>query len=73
MYSYSFLLISTKYRTEENSIRRKVHDALLGAGSNSSRHIRREQRRKDLKKLVSNYKKVSDEEYMNSIVDFYNN
>ena len=66
-------------RTEENSNARKMRDILLGPQNNvatatTSRNLGRDQRRIDLKTLVSNYeKKVSIQQYMNAIVDYYNN
>jgi len=66
-------------RTEENSNDRKMRDVLLGPQNNvatatTSRNLGRDQRRIDLKSLVSNYeKKVSIQQYMTVIVDYYNN
>jgi len=66
-------------RTEENSNDRKMRDVLLGPQNNvatatTSHNLGRDQRRIDLKSLVSNYeKKVSIQQYMTVIVDYYNN
>ena len=66
-------------RTEENSNDRKMRDVLLGPQNNketatTSRNLGRDQRRIGFKNLVSNYeKKVSIQQYMTAIVDYYNN
>ena len=57
---------------------RKMRDVLLGpqnvATATTSRNLGRDQRKIDLKNLVSNYeKKVSIQQYMTAIVDYYNN
>ena len=58
---------------------RKMRDVLLGPQNNvatatTSRNLGRDQRRIDFKNLVSNYeKKVSIQQYMTTIVDYYNN
>jgi len=58
---------------------RKMRDVLLGPQNNvatatTSRNLGRDQRKIDFKNLVSNYeKKVSIQQYMTAIVDYYNN
>ena len=66
-------------RTEESSINRKLHDAVLGpennqaTAPNTSRNIKKNQSFSDLKNLVSNYFNVSTKINMDSLVNFFNN
>jgi len=75
----SICALIQQLRTEENSNDRKMRDVLLGPQNNkatatTSRNLGRDQRRIDFKNLVSNYeKKVSIQQYMTAIVDYYNN
>ena len=65
-------------RTEESSIKRKLHDAVLGpknnqaTAPNTSRNIKKNLF-SDLKNLVCNYYNVFTKIYMDSLVNFYNN
>ena len=64
-------------QTEENSSMKKLMDAALGpqnnqaTNPNTSRNMRKIERREDLKRLVSNYHKITPEMYMSSLIDFY--
>lgn len=63
-------------RTEEATNMRKLKDSLLGpqnntATANSTRNKRRDNRREDLVRLVSNFEKVDLPTFMASVIDFY--
>ena len=65
-------------RTEENTNMRKLRDAALGSQNssttaNTSRNMKRIERRKNLKSLVQNYASLSTKDYMALLVGFFNN
>ena len=73
----SFCALAEQLRTEESSIKRKLHDAVLGPDNNqatapnTSINIKKKQRFSDLTILVSKYYNVSTKICLHSLVNFH--
>ena len=63
-----------RFLKEDSMVRIKLHDAAIGVDDQSGekRSKQREQRAQKLNTLVRNYGQIPLEEYMNYVVDFYN-